>query len=213
MRRTGRTGARPAAARPGRRRPAPVNATVIGRTVRDILRSYVNVRKPPGRAGAANAFRAASAAAISLPVEYDDSWADLSVGSINHRGILDVSADSLLGELILSVFEPTVQLDGDVTFSIVGLGRFMLEALPDQGSFRMVDLTGGYSVFSLSQGGLYSGQQAQRRPKKKLKVSITGFILSMLGELIRTPMFYVMLLAAILTGIYAWRKAKLADVG
>ena len=207
MQRTDGIGRLPGSAQPGRSQPTTADEDRESATIRDMLRSYVNARnssKPP----AARRAIATNASPLESPGTQDSFFPGVKIGRDIRGEILALPADSLLGEIIFTVFEPTVELDSTVTFSILGLGRFLAERSPSGSAIRVVDLGAGYTLIQYSQDYSVPSRSQRAGGRKKVSVSIINFLWSMLGELARTPIFYVIILAVLGWSIYARTKAS-----
>lgn len=178
-------------------------------TIRDLLRGAVNGRRSSSQlAGPRPPYDPIQAA------ERQESRANGGDGGILFGldlmgGLLDLSADSVVGQLILSAFEPSLKEDGTVTFSVLGQGNYMAEAKPGGGKFQVIDLASGKSILSTPQELAYQEQRSGGRPKKMTVISVQDLIWSLTRDLIRTPIFYLILLA--LLGWAVYTRAKVAD--
>lgn len=168
------------------------------RTVRDVLRSYVNVR----RSSASPASGRPAGERIGGSGSDDRNGTGIGLGLTG--AILDLSADSLVGQLIQIALEPSIHIDGSVTFSVFGLGSFSADVTRGTDALQVVDLGSGRSVLRMSRTGIPGGDPSRSAlPRRKVTVSIKEFVLSMAGDLLRTPIFYVIVFAVLGLGVYS----------
>jgi len=161
-------------------------------SVKDVLRAYVNMRSAGGGGGLLGS-GGNPHGGLDLGVE---TTLEGGLGLNIADEVLNMPADSFIGQLIISALRPATDVDGTIHFSLFGIGDFLAEATPDGRLVNLVNASTGKSLLSLSDDS--SGREVGEMGKRKVKLSLTGFIWIMISELVRMPIFYIGLLGTAL---------------
>lgn len=175
-----------------RRKEDPNGADAPSVTLRDLLRSFVNVRGPSG-----------------LPdLGVGNNASELLFGSSRPRNvsrerdsILDTAISSQFVWLVTSIVQPSLELDGSVRFSFAGFGDFMLQVSSDHHYVALSERNAGMALFTQSTvNSILAGNGgSSSTTAATLKLSITEFVKRMLLDLVRSPVFYI-----ILFSLFVW---------
>lgn len=175
--------------------PTDPESAANGPRLRDLLRIYTNVAPKAGASdGGENRDGGARAAPISR-----------GGGLLNT--VLDQPADRQIAELVGLVFQPMVTNDGNVSFSLLGLGNFAVVLSDDRSRLRVIDINSARAITLPTRVVGSAGDKpddpwidrsaASKTPAPTMRTSISDFIGQFTGMLF-DPLKIGLLLIAIL---------------
>lgn len=110
--------------------------------------------------------------------------------------MLDAMSQEVLLELLSIVVAPDINNDGEVTFSLIGMGEFFIEASSTDGGVRLAEKQSGISVSrggSMVQIPVGIGVPGDKKNTDAVPLTLEEFLLSIVSDLWGMPLVYGLL--------------------